>query len=435
MANNIGYKFEIQYIDNDSDEWLSFKAQDGVVLSSDYQSGYTSSVAPSELILQSASGTSVVTDDITTRNATIIFTQEDTNQVIKIPISQDLNKSGDFADGDPIIDENNTKLSIIAANGFDYSKNIPKEGGHAYLSAIFTKALKEKRIKKDRYGKIIEEYYEPLSSLTTTENVTNLSDWTCNDDSVNISKNGDYIDVNIPGESLNYIYVVYASYSGYSATSSYINKEIEKTDWIFSCTTNVSSSTVYFIDEEGNSYSADTSLNNDKYMATYTVEDTTMPSFSAYVENNNVSYENGLLKLHNDYGNIRMIQQKYTWDNASPSGDTLELKGTYNGTLHTYDSSYNKGNPLLLIYDTDNYIELSSVTSAVSSNMISAYTDATNVHIEPSSGDLLNINVDSIYDIPVEQLSGMTYANTSVIVTSLMDTSVSTQLDIKQVKE
>jgi hypothetical protein len=462
MANNIGYSFKIEYKDSTSEKekWLQFQIQDGVILSSDKQSGYTASISPKELKLNASYGTKRA--DGHKRSADIIFRQNDTNNTKTITITQNTDQSiSAHPVGTPSWNPNKTPINIFAANNFNFSNIIPYSGGTAYIKAQCVQLLEQKWVETDKYGNQ-REYFLPLPSENANVlNYTDVSVFTSNyNDNVRFEniedESGQFIKVTIvqnPTIKSRQI-IIYANdkTNNIKGESPSITQEGTPTTFKFVISTNIEGSIAIFKDFQGNSKEIEANHESNGqykgfYYAEYEINSTVEPKLYGYVINKNCTYSNGTLKLFNEYNNLTTVGGIYTWANANADGDTLKVTGLYVGSKYGYKSKYTETNPLILSENgADNYIELTRDVDTVSSTTISANVKEGNPSINPLSDSIIEITVPKINntDTTDENKTDTTDENktdtnntiksvsSSVEIYSTLDTQAKQLLKIKQ---
>lgn len=450
MANNIGYSFKIEYKDSASEKekWLQFQIQDGVILSSDKQSGYTASISPKELKLNASYGTKRA--DGHKRSADIIFRQNDTNNTKTITITQNTDQSiSAHPVGTPSWNPNKTPINIFAANDFNFSNIIPYSGGTAYIKAQCEELWETKWVETDEYGNQ-REYFLPTEKHLL--NYTDTSIFTSNYDDVSFEniedEFGQFIKVTIgqnPTIRSRQI-IIYAKDRTYEVKgeSPSITQEGTPTTFKFVISTNIEGSMVIFRDFQGNSKEIEASHKSNgqykgSYYAEYEINSTVEPKLYGYVINKNCTYSNGTLKLFNEYNNLTTVGGIYTWANASADGDTLKVTGLYVGSKNGYKSKYTETNPLILSENgADNYIELIPDVDTVSSTTISANVKEGSPSINPLSDSIIEITVpkvnktDTTDENKTDTNNTIKSVSSSVEIYSTLDTQAKQLLKIKQ---
>lgn len=335
MANNLNYTATIDV------DWLKFKEQNGVVITTD-GSGVTTlqtvNSIPNSLKL-------IVTENTgATRSATITFTQEG-GETKTITIRQNSNKAGVFVDGDPYFDISKSGLVISRIDG---GNGFTSTGGTATFKASYTEVYSINKYQTDSDGIEIKRWNE--ESSRTTKEVTKEATWNVNPkgtNNSNISLDGDVAKLTVGENKGNGSpnFTVMASYNNLNSNAISIQQEGVAVDWVYKVKTNESGTTVVFLNNNKEVLRSEAVLEGDAYYASYSVNSMAMPHITAYISKKNLVGTPKITLYEMDREDI--IPDDFVWE-ANPNGDSMQLDAVYTVSVTPYKYDNDVSNPIAI---------------------------------------------------------------------------------------
>ena len=333
MANNIGYKATIDV------DWVSFKAQSGVIVSSDGKSIETTDIIPSNLKLVVSKNTGK------TRYGSITFIQEG-GEVRQIILKQNANKAGIYQDGEPYLDKNKSSILVKNLSGII---RLGVNGGTVKFSATYKKVYSVNKYETDGDGNEIRRFVEGYPILNEEVDITSAATWSVDPRDINGSKiiNG-ILTLGANKSNGSPVFSINATYDGLVSNVSHVTQKPSPISWYFTVKTNNSDTVVYFLSNGTEVKHEIAELNEDSYYySTYVTSSIETPKIMAYIVKNN-TYSAPTLKLY-EKGTENELKS-YTW-NANASGDETEFDAIYRINKITYKTDNGQSNPKQLVED------------------------------------------------------------------------------------